>query len=410
MRMVLFYHSLRSDWNHGNAHFLRGVVRELCERGHDVTVYEPIDGWSRQNLIAEVGADRADAYLDVCPAMRPISHLYDPADLDLDHLLADADAVIVHEWNDHELVHRIGRHRATTGSYSLLFHDTHHRAVTQPDAMKAYDLSHYDGVLAFGRVLRDLYIERKWTRRAWVWHEAADARIFQPMPADRRTGDIVWIGNWGDGERTAELHEFLFGPIERLGLTAHIHGVRYPAEALELLSARSIRYGGWLPNYRAPEVFGGFGATVHVPRGPYVAALPGIPTIRVFEALACGIPLVSAPWHDAEELFTPGRDYLVARDGREMAEHLRTVLTDDKTARSLAEHGRRTILNRHTCAHRVDELMAVLRELAPERRTRRAPDRPATVRFRTSPDEINTSTNGLGRVADQMQWSEKEHS
>ena len=56
-----------------------------------------------------------------------------------------------------------------------------------------------------------------------------------------------------------------------------------------------------------PEVFARFRVTVHVPRRPYVEALPGIPTIRVFEALACGIPLVCAPWDDAEGLFTPGR-------------------------------------------------------------------------------------------------------
>ena len=59
---------------------------------------------------------------------------------------------------------------------------------------------------------------------------------------------------------------------------------------------------------------------MHVPRGPYAEALPGIPTIRVFEALACGIPLVSAPWDDCEGLFQPGRDYLSRRqrqrDGR----------------------------------------------------------------------------------------------
>ena len=56
--------------------------------------------------------------------------------------------------------------------------------------------------------------------------------------------------------------------------------------------------------------------TVHVPRRPYVEALPGIPTIRVFEALACGIPLVSAPWADSEGLFPPGRLPLVARTAR----------------------------------------------------------------------------------------------
>ncbi|MGH8174867.1 MAG: glycosyltransferase, partial [Steroidobacter sp.] len=47
MKFVLFYHSLVSDWNHGNAHFLRGVVSELLARGHAVDVYEPENGWSR---------------------------------------------------------------------------------------------------------------------------------------------------------------------------------------------------------------------------------------------------------------------------------------------------------------------------------------------------------------------------
>jgi spore maturation protein CgeB len=104
---------------------------------------------------------------------------------------------------------------------------------------------------------------------------------------------------------------------------------------------------------------------VHVPRRPYVQALPGIPTIRVFEALACGIPLVSAPWDDCEGLFEPGADFLVARDGGEMREHLRAVLNDPALARSLVAHGLRTILARHTCAHRVDELLAIHAELAP---------------------------------------------
>ena len=55
MRVVLFVHSLVSDWNHGNAHFLRGVVAELDARGHDVRVLEPHDGWSRANLVADHG-------------------------------------------------------------------------------------------------------------------------------------------------------------------------------------------------------------------------------------------------------------------------------------------------------------------------------------------------------------------
>jgi spore maturation protein CgeB len=96
-----------------------------------------------------------------------------------------------------------------------------------------------------------------------------------------------------------------------------------------------------------------------VPRRPYVEALPGIPTIRVFEALACGIPLVCSPWDDAENLFTPGKDYLVARNGREMTRQLRDLLNDGETASHLSIHGLKAIRARHTCAHRVDELLAI---------------------------------------------------
>jgi spore maturation protein CgeB len=123
------------------------------------------------------------------------------------------------------------------------------------------------------------------------------------------------------------------------------------------------QYAGWLPNYQAPEIFARYRATVHVPRRPYVEALPGIPTIRPFEALACGIPLISAPWNDCESLFSPGEDFLVARDGEEMKRQLRRVLNEPQLAQSLAQHGLQTIRARHTCAHRVDELLGIYKEL-----------------------------------------------
>jgi spore maturation protein CgeB len=369
MRIVMFCHSLLSCWNHGNAHFLRGVVRELIARGHDVRVYEPRDAWSLQNLRREHG----ERPVELCRLAYPelVSTPYSLELLDLDGALQEADLVIVHEWSDHELVRRVGRHRARRGTYRLLFHDTHHRAVTSPEQMASYDLSHYDGVLAFGNVLRDLYLSRRWAKRAWTWHEAADVRTFRPIFGQPCEGDLVWIGNWGDEERTAELQRFLLGPVKELGLKARIHGVRYPEHARALLADAGLQYAGWLANFEVPRVFARFKVTVHVPRRPYVEALPGIPTIRVFEALACGIPLICSPWDDTEELFRPGKDYLVARDGEEMKRHLRTLLREPEMARRLAEHGRRTILGRHTCGHRVDELLKVYGELAAESRPRR---------------------------------------
>jgi spore maturation protein CgeB len=72
---------------------------------------------------------------------------------------------------------------------------------------------------------------------------------------------------------------------------------------------------------------------------------------------------VSAPWEDAEGLFAPGRDFLVARDGREMREHLRAVLHEPALAASLRANGLHAVRARHTCAHRVDELLTIAAEL-----------------------------------------------
>ena len=316
MRFLLFYHSLVSDWNHGNAHFLRGVATELLSRGHDVRVYEPHDAWSVQNLRAEHGDAPLRGFRAAYPALSCTT--YDLAALDLDDALDGADAVIVHEWNDPQLVRQIGQWRGASRRPALLFHDTHHRAVSEPQTMARYDLSRYDGVLVFGRILRNVYLERGWAERAWVWHEAADARMFRPLAGRERWGDLVCVGNWGDEERTAELHEYLVEPAKSLRLKARVYGVRYPDAARAALRRAKIGYGGWLANYHVPETFAHFLFTVHIPRRPYVQTLPGIPTIRVFEAMACGIPLICAPWEDVAQLFTPGRDFLVARSGAQM--------------------------------------------------------------------------------------------
>jgi spore maturation protein CgeB len=103
--------------------------------------------------------------------------------------------------------------------------------------------------------------------------------------------------------------------------------------------------------------------TVHIPRRPYLEQLPGVPTIRPFEALACGIPLVAARWHHTGGMFTPGLDFLVARDGAEMAAHLRVLLADARQRADLAAHGLATIRARHTCGHRVDELHSICGQL-----------------------------------------------
>jgi spore maturation protein CgeB len=363
VRVVLFYQSLICDWNHGNAHFLRGVVSELLARGHTVQVYEPRDSWSVQNLIAEHGSEPLREFQNAYPQLT--SKRYDLNQLNMESALRDAQLVIVHEWNEPELIERIGEYRRIKGNFVLFFHDTHHRMATSETL--PFSLRDYDGVLAYGQVLTDKY-RNQWAIRAWTWHEAADVCVFHPMPGIERTLDLVWIGNWGDDERTAELQEFLVEPVRELRLNAEVYGVRYPDEVIAALARAGIRYRGWLPNYKVPEVFARSRVTVHIPRRPYVRELPGIPTIRPFEALACGIPLICSPWHDNEHLFRPGRDFLIAHNREEMKQLIHQVLSSASFAGELATNGLATIKQRHTCAHRVDELMEIYAELVSESR------------------------------------------
>ncbi|GJD50597.1 hypothetical protein OPKNFCMD_3340 [Methylobacterium crusticola] len=369
MRIAYFTHSLASCWNHGNAHFLRGVLRELAADGHAVASFEPRGAWSLANLLRDHGEAGLAPFRAAYPELDP--QVYDAVAPAVERA-AESDLVVVHEWSDPDLVAALGAARRRGAGYTLLFHDTHHRAVSEPEAMRRFDLSGYDGVLAFGEALAAVYRGWGWGERVFVWHEAADTRLFRPPAAEGPREGLVWIGNWGDDERSAELETFLFGPARAAGLPLDVYGVRYPEAALATLARSGARYHGWAPNAAAPGLFARHLATVHVPRRFYVAQLPGIPTIRVFEALACGIPLVSAPWDDAEGLFRPGTDYLVAADGPGMERHLRALAADAGLRARLAAAGLAAIRARHTCRHRADELLGIARRL-------RAPALPETV-------------------------------
>jgi spore maturation protein CgeB len=366
IRFRYFAHSWISDWNHGNVHFLRGLARELQHLGHEVRCYEQFGSWSLTNLVDTEG-DRAQQAIEQFRCEFP--------DLDVriyqrDSGLADAlrfelkgaDIVIVHEWNDPEVVNTILSLKREMG-FAALLHDTHHRAYTNPGELLRFQLQYFDGVLAFGEAIRRIYVDGFGIERAWTFHEGADSGHFAPRQ-DERAFDLLWIGNWGDEERTRELREFLIEPAaEMCELKAVVYGVRYPEEGKAALAEAGIEYRGYLPNLMAPTVYAKSALSVHIPRRLYANGLDGIPTIRVFEALACGSPLLCAPWEDVEHLFRPGQDYLIVQSGAEMKSSIQWLLRDDAARRQIAANGRQTILQRHTCAHRAAQLVEICGEL-----------------------------------------------
>jgi spore maturation protein CgeB len=84
----------------------------------------------------------------------------------------------------------------------------------------------------------------------------------------------------------------------------------------------------------------------------------------VFEALACGTPLICAPWDDCDGLFEPGSDYLTVANEEEMRESMRNLTNDPELRASLIRNGLERICSRHTCGHRADQLLAIFAEVA----------------------------------------------
>ena len=255
LNLRFFAHSWRSDWNHGNAHFLRGLVTELSSLGHNVKCYEPREAWSYINLLQEPnGQDSLKQFEETFPQMDVA--LYDQNSIRefADRELREADVVVVHEWTAPEVIHTLQDLKHFLG-YRLLFHDTHHRAYTAPDSISAFRVQDFDGVLAFGEVVRKIYLERFGAARAWTFHEAADTARF--FPANSELADeLFWVGNWGDDERTRELEEFLIRPLSQLAPTRAVYGVRYPATARDKLKKAGIEYRGYRTSKHLPFIRG----------------------------------------------------------------------------------------------------------------------------------------------------------
>lgn len=366
-RVAYFVHSLSSDWNNGNAHFLRGLLRSLIRLQHDVTIFEATNNWSTTNLRGEAsGTQSLKQFTDIYPDL-PIN-FYDASDIEEParwyDRLADTDIAILHEWNPPSLAHLLLALRGKQ-KFRVLFHDTHHRASSSPEQVALFGIDRFDGVLAFGESLRNIYRDRFNIERVWTLHEAADTTVFVPGANREKSNDVVWIGNWGEGERSAEIREFLLEPASIMrGQRFSVFGVRYPADGLSALEEAGVHYCGYSPNLNAVAIYAAARLTVHIPRQEYTSAMVGIPTIRVFEALACGIPLISAPWRDTEGLFREC-DFLTAPDGEDMQRAMQYLLNDHAAAQAQSARGLETILARHTCEHRAKQLSKIFEELVP---------------------------------------------
>lgn len=342
--------SITSSWGNGHATTFRGLVRELAAQGHLVTFYERDVPWYREHR------DLADA--EYCRIV-----LYDSIDeLSETHgvHLRFADAVIVGSYVPQgiEVIDRLAS--LVEGVFGFYDIDT---PVTL-DALSRRDCEYlssrqvplFDLYLSFtgGPTLQ--YIERELRApMARPLYCSFDAASYHPLDLPKEW-ELGYLGTWSEDRQPGVemlLNETARSLREKRFVVA---GPMYPPEI------------EWPPNvdrveHVPPSEHARFYArqrfTLNVTRRE-MKRLGWSPSVRLFEAAACGVPIISDRWEGIETLLEPGREILLCDSSADVLGFLQS--TDEDARREIGRRARERVLSRHTAAHRAAELEAHIRE------------------------------------------------
>jgi spore maturation protein CgeB len=344
VKVVFFGLSITSSWGNGHATNYRALVRALSERGHEVLFCErdvpwyaaqrdlPEPPWGRTSLYGSLGELAERRAKDVAAADLVVIGSYVP------------DGVAVAEW---ALAHAGG----ATAFYDI---DT---PVTlgklrrgDTEYLSPALVGRFDLYLSFtGGPILEVLEEDFGARRAIAFHCLVDPEAYRPLDVEQRW-DLGYLGTYSD-DRQPALEQLLAEPARRAPRAAFaVAGARYP---------RSIE---WPPNVEriehvAPGEHPAFYAsqrfTLNVTRAEMRAA-GWSPSVRLFEAAACGVPVISDRWEGLDQIFTPGEEILIADSHDDVLHFLGAI--GERERREIAERARQRVLAEHTAERRCEQL------------------------------------------------------
>lgn len=359
---------------------VRRVLSELVARGHDVTAIAPPAPWSLANLLADHGEVALTPYRSAYPKLAGRSvTLTDDVVPQVD----GADLMIVHEWNDHDLVATLGTMRKRGARFTLFFHDTHHRAVSAPEGIAVghlaqsqasgpvgfYDIDTPVTLAALDRDACDYLsaelipgyaaylsftggptldrLERQYgSPAARPLYCSVDAERYRPLDSPARW-DLSYLGTYSP-DRQPTLERLLIEPArcapDRRLVVA---GPQYPADIDWPANVERIEH---LPPAKHPGFYSASHATLNVTRADMIA-VGWPPSVRLFEAAACGTAIISDRLAGLDQLLTPDTEILLADSADDVATMLAEADLD-----AIGHTGRARILAEHTAAHRAEEL------------------------------------------------------
>jgi spore maturation protein CgeB len=336
--------SITSSWGNGHATNYRALVRELSARGHDVLFCErdvpwyaaqrdlPEPPWGRTSLYGSLEKLAEKHSDDVATADLVVVGSYVP------------EGVAVCEWT-------LENAGGATAFYDI---DTPvtlgklrrgDREYLAPELVGRFDL-----YLSFtGGPTLEVLEEEFGARRAIAFYCLVDPDAYRPLEEEVRW-DLGYLGTYSD-DRQPVLERLLLEPAARLPEARFaVAGPQYP-EVIE-----------WPPNVERiehvapaehPPFYAAQRFTLNITRAEMREA-GWSPSVRLFEAAACGVPVISDRWDGLDQLFVPGEEILIADETENVVDFLRHVEEDER--RQIGARARQRVLAEHTAARRCEQL------------------------------------------------------
>jgi len=344
LRIVILGLSITSSWGNGHATTYRGLMRELVRRGHDVLFLERDVPWYADNRdLACPPYGRTELY----GGLDELRDRFTPEVRRADLVLVGSyvpDGVAVGDW-----VQRTAR--GITAFYDIDTPVTLARLASGDyEYLSPPQIARYDVYLSFtgGPTLRRL--EREYgSPMARVLYCAFDPELYFPE-TQPLAWDLGYMGTYSD-DRQPTLEALLIEPARRsrAGRFA-VAGPQYPDH---VCWPANVDYTAHLPPGEHRAFYNRQRYTLNVTRADMIAA-GWSPSVRLFEAAACGTPIVSDRWKGIEAIFHPEREILLASGPADVLRILERIPEEER--RAIGRRARARVLAEHTAAHRAEQL------------------------------------------------------
>lgn len=353
--IVIFGLSITSAWGNGHATTYRALARALHERGHRVRFFERDAPWYADNRDLE---DPPYAETILYSSLEELERGFGfasevRADLALVGSYVPEGARLI-EW-------LLPRATGLTGFYDIDTPVTVARLERgECDYLTPGLIPRLDLYLSFagGPILERLRLEYG-ARRVRPLYCSVDPADYHPTGARRRF-DLGFLGTYSE-DRQPALERLLLEPARRVpGARFCVAGPQFPPSIAWPANVERIEH---LPPQAHRDFYNGQRFTLNVTRADMVSSGYS-PSVRLFEAAACGVPIITDEWAGLEEFFLPGIEILVARSPSDVLAYLRDI--DEPRRSAIAERARKRVLAAHTALHRAIELEECIEEALDE--------------------------------------------